>query len=172
MEERCNNEQDPISLDDIIEIPETYLYKIKCGPIINCYDIRQLVEWLKTGHNKDPLCGNIIPKEIVEDIYLKYDKIVKKEKKSSSRVYTHPPQNLYRSDLQVPPDYIHNMAYGYDYPIYYSSHNRRMNELQPSYGLENMRRMVEQNNEVDWERINQDIEERREQMQPNRLEFD
>ena len=72
MNERCNNEQDPISLDDIVEIPEKYLYKIKCGNVINCYDIRQLVHWLKTGHNKDPLCGNIIPNEIVNDIYKKY----------------------------------------------------------------------------------------------------
>ena len=75
MQERCNNFEDPVSLDSIIEIPEKYLYRIKCGNIINCYDIRQLVQWLETGHDNDPLCEDVIPNEIRRDIYLKYNEM-------------------------------------------------------------------------------------------------
>ena len=78
--ERCNNFRDPISLESIVEIPEKYLYRIKCGNVINCYDIRQLSQWLLNGHDNDPLCEHVLPYEIRRDIYLKYHEINNRER--------------------------------------------------------------------------------------------
>ena len=30
MNERCNNHDDPISLEDLVEIPDRYLYRMRC----------------------------------------------------------------------------------------------------------------------------------------------
>lgn len=54
--EDCNNTQDPISLDDIKDIPSNFLFKVKEGNVTNCFDIRPLYEYYeKSKKLENPL---------------------------------------------------------------------------------------------------------------------
>ena len=67
MERRCTN-QDPFTLEEANEIDATYLMTLRCGDIENCYDVRDLINWLDQGHTRDPLCGLEIPEHIIDEI--------------------------------------------------------------------------------------------------------
>jgi hypothetical protein len=47
--EDCNNTQDPISLDELKDIPSDFLFKVKEGAVTNCFDIRQLYLYYETS---------------------------------------------------------------------------------------------------------------------------
>lgn len=52
----CNNTQDPISLDDLKDIPDNCLFKVKEGQVTNCFDIRQLYQYYeKSKKLENPL---------------------------------------------------------------------------------------------------------------------
>lgn len=75
MEQNCNNVQDPISLENLKDIPNEYLYTISCFGKNNCYDIRDLIQYLNTGNKRDPLCGIPLPNEILQNIYTRANEL-------------------------------------------------------------------------------------------------
>lgn len=52
----CNNTQDPITLDDIKDIPSKFLFKVTENNVTNCFDIRHLYEYYdKSKKLENPL---------------------------------------------------------------------------------------------------------------------
>ena len=70
----CNNISEPFSQEDISDIPEKYLFRLKSGNTYNCFDIRELLYWIKSNPI-DPLTNEYLSETTIIDIINKAKEI-------------------------------------------------------------------------------------------------
>lgn len=65
--EDCNNQSDPVTLEDFRELPPQYLFKVHDANVTHCFDIRSLHEYYeKTGKLENPLTRAVFSKEALD----------------------------------------------------------------------------------------------------------
>lgn len=67
----CNNSTDPITLEDLADIPAEFLFKVKDGGVTHCFDIRSLHQYYqKCGKLENPLNREVFSEDTL-DAFLK-----------------------------------------------------------------------------------------------------
>jgi hypothetical protein len=69
--EECNNESDPITLEDLKEVPAEFLFKVKDDKVTHCFDIRSLYKYYDScGKLENPLTRTIFSEDTL-NLFLK-----------------------------------------------------------------------------------------------------
>lgn len=86
--EDCNNQSDPVTLEDFKDLPPQYLFKVRDEKVTHCFDIRSLNEYYeKCGKLENPLTRAVFSEETLADFLKRVLELGLQKKQDTARIH-------------------------------------------------------------------------------------